>query len=283
MTCRTWAKICRLELLRVAAVEHGKSIRCFQRTFRDTGERTGRLVKTLWINNPRWLAIEGRETSPSLSLFLASSGQWLRPLEVLHWTHPSSRSSSIRHAPPRMETALAALLRPMRTLTSLTLQDMEFRSFPQLLRIFCAVPLIESILLHRVTVLHAPERLHWPRSIVLNALGFLYMGDCNMPLRTLPSLVSIGLRGTPNPDASLIEGQQYSMTHYGGFLRPGHEDSIVQVARSLTNFHATLPDRTSQETFTCFVIRHQLDAENKGEVCTLHYIAIAQPVVSELQ
>ena len=273
MTCRTWAKILHPAIFRTALTTHGRSIRNFQRTLRDTGDRTGRLVKTLSVSEPQELT-EGEKT-PSLPLFLATSGQWLRPLKELHWNHPFSRSFRILHAPPRVEIALAALLHPIRTLTSLTLCDMEFKSFAQLLRILRAVPLIESIYLKRVTVLHALERLQWPRSIVLTALGCLHASGCRMPLHTLPSLVSIGLRGTPNQDAPLIEGRQYSMTHYGGFLHPGHEDSIMQVARSLTNFHATLPDRPSQEIFDYSVLtrRHELDEENRGEVCALlmHY------------
>ena len=273
MTCHTWAKICRPEIFRTALTTHGRSIRNFQRTLRDTGDRTGRLVKTLSVRKPQKLT-EG-EGTPSLPLLLATSGQWLRSLEVLDWTHPSSTSFRIRHAPPRVEIALAALLHPIRTLTSMTLTDMEFKSFAQLLRILRAVPLIESIHLKCVTVLHAPERLQWPRSVVLTALKKLYIGGSSMPLHTLPSLVSIGLRGTPNPNAPLIEGRQYSMTHYGGFLHSGHEDSILQVARSLTNFHTTLPDRPSQEIFDCSVLtrRHELDEENRGEVYALlmHY------------
>ena len=269
MTCRTWAKICRPEIFRVTLVTHGKNIRNFQDILRVTGDYTGRLVKTLKVRWPRSERLtEGGET-PSLSLFLAMSGQWLRWLEEFSWGYPSSASFKSLHAPPRVETALAALLHPIRTLTTLVLHNTKFKSFPQLLRILRAVPLIEDINLDRVTVLHAPERLHWPRSIVLTALGSLTVWNCNMPLHTLPSLVSIGLRGTPNPDALLIEGQQYSMIRYGGYLHPRHEDSILQVARSLTNFHTTLPDRPSQEEFTCFTDRHQLNDKNNGEVCTL--------------
>jgi hypothetical protein len=59
------------------------------------------------------------------------------------------------------------------------------------------------------------------------------------------------------------------MTHHGGFLHSGHEDSVLQVIRSLTNFHATLPDRPSQEKFGLIITRHQLDEKNEGEVCAL--------------
>ena len=263
MVCRTWAKICRPGIFRSTWITHGKGVRNFQDILRVTGDRTGRLVEALSVSNPRDPVLTEGEETPSLSLLLATSGQWLRSLDELDWAHPSSTSFRILHAPPRVEIVLAALLRPIRTLTSLTLRNMEFKSFAQLLRILHAVPLIETIDLGRVTVLHAPERLHWPTSIVLTDLVYLHMEDCRLPLHALPSLVSIGLCGTPNPDASLIEGQQYYTARYGGFLHPGHEDSIVQVARSISNFHAALPDRPSQEMFSCFITRLGFDGEGR--------------------
>ena len=200
MVCRAWAKICRPGIFRTASIAHGKNIRNFQDILSVAGDQTSRLVKTLRVGKRRGVA-EGGET-PSLSLFLAASGQRLRWLEELDWTHPASTSSSIRHAPPRVEIALAALLHPMRTLTTLVLREVEFNPFAQLFRILRAAPLIKSIYLKSIIVSHASERLHWPRSIVLTALGRLYIRDSSMPLHTLPSFVSIGLRGTPNPDAS---------------------------------------------------------------------------------
>ena len=213
-------------------------------------------MKDLVIDNSKGQDLEDLET-PSLSLFLATSGQGLRRLDMLHWEHPLT-TIQLMPAPPRVEIALPALLHPVRTLTILKLSDMVFKSFAQLLRVFRALPLIKVIWLRGVTVSHAsaPERLRWPRSIVLTALGGLYIQDCSIPLHTLPSLVSIGLRGTPNSDASPVEAQKYSMTHHGGFLHPNHEDSLLQLARGLTNSHATLPDRSSQETFGCRICRH---------------------------
>ena len=285
MVCRTWAKICRPAIFRTAWITHGKSIRSFQGILRVTGDRTGSLVKVLPVRAHKQQKLTEGEETPNLPLLLATSGQWLRSLETLDWTHPSSTSFRILHAPPRVEIAPAALLHPMRSLTQLLLRDMEFKSFPQLLRILRAIPLIEDIHLERVTVLHVPERLHWRRSVVLTALGHLRIDGCSMPLHVLPSLISIGLRGTPNPDASLIGGQQYSMIHHGGFLHPEHEESILQVARSLANFHAALLDRPSQEEFSCYISKHFRPWESNGEPksALCQCITIAHPVGSELQ
>ena len=138
---------------------------------------------------------------------------------MLHWKHTLT-TIQLMYAPPRVEVALPALLHPVRTLTTLKLSDMVFKSFAQLLHVFRALPLIKVIWLRGITVSHAPERLCWPRSIVLTALGGLYIQDCSIPLNIIPLLVSIGLRGTPNPDASPVEAQQYSMTNHGSFLHP---------------------------------------------------------------
>ena len=275
MVCRAWAKICRPAIFNRAEMTHGESIRNLQDILKFAGDETSSLMKDLHFElldvgkSPESTRVKSEEI-PSLPLFLATSGRWLVWLERIHWEHPlpsntSRVSVSIRHAPPRVEIALAALLHPMRTLTTLELYSMEFKSFTQVLRVLRAIPLIKSIRLSGVTVRHAPQRVLWPKSIILTALGDLDITDCSMPLRTLPLLLSIGLRGTPNPDALSVEGRQDSMTHYDGFLRPGHEDRLLRASRAVIAYCAALPDRPSEEQFSCEVRRHGTHERNHGE------------------
>ena len=280
MVCRTWAKICRPAVFYMVEMDNAKKFRGLLDILRSSERNTG-LVRVLRIG--RWKAqgaADGQQM-PSLPLSLATYDGQLRHLVDLAWAgkeHALAASqdtkdtlglgpTSIRHAPPRIEAALSALLRPMQSMTKLDIFGMEFKSFVPLLRVFRAVPLIKHIRLTSVVVLHATARVHWPSSMVLGGLGELSVDNCTMPFHALSPLLALGLHGTPNPDTVSAEGERRPVALGGStVLHPEHNAVMRRIASALVHFRRALRDHSPEEQLSCHIQRHRRSGENYGAV-----------------
>lgn len=276
MVCRAWAKICRPAVFNAVTMDTARGYQDLQQILRTLASRdeVGIVLRELDIGP--WKSLTNGETMPSLSLSLAMYGRWLHQLACLGWagsywrqTPDGARSlqpAGIRHAPPRVEAALSSLLRSLRGLTRLSVSDMQFKSFTQLLRVLRAIPLITHIWLSDVTVLHAPEHLHWPKSAVLTTLGYLGVKNCNIPLHTLPLLVSLGICGTPNLNVSSFESEQHSMSEpVDGVLHPDQERTLLRIATLIAHFLPTLSNHSPIQHISCVIRRDDHDNGNFGE------------------
>ena len=277
MVCRTWAKICRPAVFYMVEMDNAKKFRRLLDILRSS-ERNAGLVRVLRID--RWKAqgpADGQQM-PSLPLSLATYDGQLRQLVDLAWagkehalatsqdTKDTLSLGSTRHAPPRIEAALSALLRPMQGLTKLDIFGMQLKSFTQLLRALRAVPLIKHIRLTSVVVLHAPERVHWPSSTVLASLSELSVANCTMPFHALSPLLALPLHGTPNPDTLSTQDEQHSAALDDGVLHPGHSAVLRRIAAALVHFRRALRDHSPEEQLSCHIQRYRRSGENYGTV-----------------
>lgn len=136
---------------------------------------------------------------PSLVLVLSSVGHHLRQTNnVQYWGDRTRSGVVIQEAPPRVQAAAAALLRPLQHLNHLVLYDMKFKTLTQLLGVIRAQPQIQSVELHNIQVLQATERFHWPPSLTLENLQRFFVEGCRVPTNSILTFLSFALAGNPN-------------------------------------------------------------------------------------
>ncbi|EKM53912.1 uncharacterized protein PHACADRAFT_257408 [Phanerochaete carnosa HHB-10118-sp] len=209
------------------------------------------ILKTAKISNPphkvhinpdRYSQPEDHKLPiPSLALALSSLGLHLRQTSNILCNYCDSYLPdifAIREAPPRIEAAVSALLRPLQHLTHLHLGDMKFRSVTQLLGIIRAQPHIQHIYLEWIEVLQATERFYWPPNLALTSLQHFKLDHCTVPANTIPIFVSLMLGGKPNftpspPGVPQHYSQQPGHSHSSRRIHHDDQNVLVEIAQVL--------------------------------------------------
>ncbi|EKM56478.1 uncharacterized protein PHACADRAFT_207706 [Phanerochaete carnosa HHB-10118-sp] len=256
MVSRVWAKICRPNLFNIVLVRTTTQLRRLQVIFKAADP----------VHSPPIVVI-GAERAPlhsvqvpSLALALSSLGRNLQQVESLEWAKPRSLADRVQEAPPRFETAVSALLRPLRRLDSLQISHVEFKSLRQLLCIIRAHPQIAHIDLTCISVLQGFERSYWPPSVVLNELNIFTMVDCRIPVRTLPTFLSLAFRGRLDSSTT----SRGLRTFGDAIFDPDPDDlnALGEIARVIIELHALMSD--ANDRGQCTIWLDKPSPENKG-------------------
>ncbi|GJE86505.1 hypothetical protein PsYK624_025850 [Phanerochaete sordida] len=169
--------------------------------------------------------------APTFALSLASLHKNLAQAREVG-IDPRLDGPTVQQAPPRIEAAVSALLRPLQNLQRLDVRGVSFKTVTQFLRIVRAAPQLTSIYLEQVSILQASAHLHWPATAVLSNLNRFSMFYCSIPVRSLPIFLSLAFRGRPDV-ASLRNVQRSGDT-------PLHRDDInalVSIAEAVVGMY----------------------------------------------
>lgn len=232
---------------------------------------------------------EDDKENPSLALVLSTLGLHLQQAGSVNIRTPCHDAAGFvkqLEAPPRFETAISALLRPLHDITLLNLHSVIFRSLTQLLRIIRGLPQIQHIDLSWITVMQASENLYWPASLALTELQEIKMCCCFMPASAISAFISLAFRGKPNlmfESPTRADIVQYCPRRFGdGYHdyshRIHHDDAIavLQIVQALGRHLCTPLNHTNDSAKPCMfeVMDMDLDMEVEeprtylsGEVC----------------
>ncbi|EKM53953.1 uncharacterized protein PHACADRAFT_209784 [Phanerochaete carnosa HHB-10118-sp] len=239
MVFHTWAKICRPVMYERIQVRSVVQLHRLHTIFRSLSV----------LHLPHEVHIGGEVarpvTAPSMALVLSSLGHHLRQSQCISWSGTrmpgDDVAAHIQEAPPRVETGISALLRPLRNLDSLHLCRIKFQSLTQLFRVFRGLPRVREIHLKDIELLKAPERYYWPPSLILTELQVLKIVDCSIPPLAIPALVSLGIWGMPGSSALQQRRELNGISpHYHD------EHAVLQIAQVLGHLHTLLGENAGQ-------------------------------------
>ncbi|EKM53949.1 uncharacterized protein PHACADRAFT_257457 [Phanerochaete carnosa HHB-10118-sp] len=263
MVCSTWEKVCRPSMYERIHIWSVVQLHRLHTIFRSPS------VQHL----PREVCVGGEVTrsvtAPSLALVLSSLGHCLQRSRYIDWSKTRAGTNvavHIREAPPRIEAAISALLRPLRNLGSLHLDRIEFQTLTQLFRIIRGLPRVRDVQLEHVEVQKAPGRSYWPPSLILTELQVLRIIDCSIPAPAIPALVSLGIRGTPSSNSIL----QRRRTLNGISLRDDDEHAMLQIAQALGHLHTLPGDYAGHGRVRCI-----FDLGGGGEDQVAEYMSVS--------
>ncbi|EKM53951.1 uncharacterized protein PHACADRAFT_257463 [Phanerochaete carnosa HHB-10118-sp] len=208
------------------------------------------------LHLPREVRVSGRsdqlghnsDKPPSFALVLSSFGIHLHQAELISLFESRYSSSEMICAPPWIETRIQALLRPLRELVSLNMDDLEFKSLTQFLRIIRGLPRIRDISLKKIKVLLAPQHFFWPPSVTLTELQTFQVQECQVPTYAILALTSLGILGKPSSSSSLAVALQHRQRANGIPLHHDDEDAILQIAQALGHLHTSFDNDAKPET-----------------------------------
>ena len=142
-------------------------------------------------------------------------------------------------APPRVQNALTALLKPLQGLKHISLSYMEFASVMHLFKVIYTLPHLQSLSLHAISFSRSSERICWPPTSSLSKLRKLDLSGAYILIPVLLAFVSLGLRGTPNiPSPSAVSIPCGIVEALVGLFHPEDQAAIIQLAQDFIHLHS---------------------------------------------